>query len=369
MARTTFSGPVASENGFISVASTSGNTLTIEAPAALSADTTLTFPDGAGTAGQQLTTDGTGILTWSAASGSGDVVGPSSSTDNAITRYDSTTGKLLQNSLVTVSDAGAIVAPQAGSVIPFYFDDQAAFPSASTYHGAVAHSHADGAMYYAHGGAWNLLYSPSTLNLSSPPTIGNTAPNTGGFTTLAATSVGVTNTSATTALFEPVVVSSTLTGAGVTGGRAKFATTIDAAAGSFSNALKADVTYGASGSTTGLGSAFVAEMTLSAGTTAGTYAPIEIELNAATGDSTGTLTSLIHASVNGTGADSVVNANGVLVNLVGMTAGSAGDTDMVTAPGGNFVANDLLTGIGIKVKVGASFFYIPLVAAADYQDD
>jgi len=45
-------------------------------------------------------------------------------------------------------------AENAGSIIPFYFANQAAFPSASTYHGAIAHSHADGAMYFAHGGAW-----------------------------------------------------------------------------------------------------------------------------------------------------------------------------------------------------------------------
>jgi hypothetical protein len=38
----------------------------------------------------------------------GDVVGPTSATDNAIARYDSTTGKLIQNSVVTVSDTGAI---------------------------------------------------------------------------------------------------------------------------------------------------------------------------------------------------------------------------------------------------------------------
>jgi len=36
--------------------------------------------------------------------GSGDVVGPSSSTDNAIPRYDSTTGKLIQGSGVTIDD-------------------------------------------------------------------------------------------------------------------------------------------------------------------------------------------------------------------------------------------------------------------------
>tara|TARA_R110000782_G_scaffold24822_3_gene64395 strand:- start:136 stop:6243 length:6108 start_codon:yes stop_codon:yes gene_type:complete len=39
-----------------------------------------------------------------------DVAGPASSTDNAIVRFNSTTGKLLQNSTVTISDAGAIAA-------------------------------------------------------------------------------------------------------------------------------------------------------------------------------------------------------------------------------------------------------------------
>jgi hypothetical protein len=39
-------------------------------------------------------------------SGSGDVVGPSSSTDNAVARFDSTTGKLIQNSAVVIDDNG-----------------------------------------------------------------------------------------------------------------------------------------------------------------------------------------------------------------------------------------------------------------------
>lgn len=178
-----------------------------------------------------------------------------------------------------------------------------------------------------------------------------------------------TTSTATSGTYQPLVVSTTMSGAGANGGRAKFDMTTNVALGSFSNALKAEVTYGASGRTTGLGSAFVAEMTLSAGTSSGTYAPLEIELNAATGASTGTGTSMIYASANGTGAGTVINANATFVSLQGMTAGAAGSTGMVTAPGGNFVANDLLTGIGIKVKVGASFYYIPLVAAADYQDN
>lgn len=41
--------------------------------------------------------------------GTGDVVGPASATDNAIARYDGTTGKLLQNSSITIDDSGNMV--------------------------------------------------------------------------------------------------------------------------------------------------------------------------------------------------------------------------------------------------------------------
>lgn len=44
--------------------------------------------------------------------GSGDVTGPSSSTDNALVRFDSTTGKLIQDSTVTLDDTGAITVPE-----------------------------------------------------------------------------------------------------------------------------------------------------------------------------------------------------------------------------------------------------------------
>ncbi len=41
-----------------------------------------------------------------AGAGSGDVVGPGSATDEAIARFDTTTGKLIQNSVMTITDAG-----------------------------------------------------------------------------------------------------------------------------------------------------------------------------------------------------------------------------------------------------------------------
>lgn len=67
----------------------------------------LSYPVADGTLNQALVTDGAGTLSFAAAG----VAGPASSTDNAITRYDGTTGKLLQNSLVTIDDLGKITAP------------------------------------------------------------------------------------------------------------------------------------------------------------------------------------------------------------------------------------------------------------------
>jgi hypothetical protein len=116
----------------------------------------------------------------------GDVVGPATATDNAITRFDATTGKLLQNSLVTISDLGAIVAPSASSIIPFHYATQAAFPSATTYHGAIAHSHADGKMYFAHSGAWAALANAS--DIPTAPSINGIVKSNG--TTLSAAVAG-----------------------------------------------------------------------------------------------------------------------------------------------------------------------------------
>ena len=48
-----------------------------------------------------------GVVTLLASSSgaSGDVVGPASATDNAVVRFDGTTGKLVQNSVVTIADS------------------------------------------------------------------------------------------------------------------------------------------------------------------------------------------------------------------------------------------------------------------------
>lgn len=65
---------------------------------------------GNGTGGTSNVTVGSGLTfaggTLTATGLGGDVVGPASATDNAITRFDTTTGKLIQNSTVTLDDTG-----------------------------------------------------------------------------------------------------------------------------------------------------------------------------------------------------------------------------------------------------------------------
>lgn len=58
---------------------------------------------------------------------------------------------------------GKILSGAENNLIAFYFANQSDFPSATDYHGAVAHSHADGSMYFAHGGAWNRLANASDI--------------------------------------------------------------------------------------------------------------------------------------------------------------------------------------------------------------
>ena len=63
-----------------------------------------------------------------------------------------TTGQL---SVTGVSTFGGIIEGVAGqNKIPFLYSSMTDLPSAGSYHGAVAHVHATGSLYYAHAGQW-----------------------------------------------------------------------------------------------------------------------------------------------------------------------------------------------------------------------
>ena len=82
--------------------SASANSVTV-ASGNNTASWTMTLPPDDGSSGQYLQTDGSGNTSWATVT-AGDVVGPASATDNAVVRFDGTTGKLVQNSAVTIAD-------------------------------------------------------------------------------------------------------------------------------------------------------------------------------------------------------------------------------------------------------------------------
>ena len=62
----------------------------------------------------------------------GDVVGPSSATDNAVARYDSTTGKLIQNSVVIIDDTGSVTGVNALTAESLTVNNNATIGSSNT---------------------------------------------------------------------------------------------------------------------------------------------------------------------------------------------------------------------------------------------
>ena len=153
MSRTTFSGPVASQNGFISIAETSEKTLTFLAPAALSADTVLTFPNGAGSNGQVLTTNGTGTLTWTT-NGAGTVTSVAGTgTVNGLTL----TGTVTSTGNITLGGSFALPTASAANVGAI----ANAINTTGKYAGKMVVDYATGIIYTATGSTAGSAWAPS----------------------------------------------------------------------------------------------------------------------------------------------------------------------------------------------------------------
>jgi hypothetical protein len=146
--------------------------------------------------------------------------------------------------------------------------------------------------------------------------------------------------------------SMTLTGIGASAESAVSSITINTAAGTYTNALCARMTYGASGRTTGLGGVICSELNLSAGTSSGTYALFEGEMIMASGALTGTATSVLNVNVSGAAAGTF-DDNGFLLDIQGVTSGAA---DFFYTNAVALVNCDAF----LKIRVGATIYYIPL---------
>lgn len=157
---------------------------------------------------------------------------------------------------------------------------------------------------------------------------------------------------------QALVVNSVMTGAGGVGGRSLFSMDTNVALAGWSNALKALVTYGTSGKTTGIGSVFCAEMVLSAGTTSGTYAPLESELVADSAISSGTATSFLYCNIAGSNSTgkTTLNTNGYLLELgagVVDTTDGLFDAATITPTTVEFDA-------ALRIRIGGVNYFIPV---------
>lgn len=146
-----------------------------------------------------------------------------------------------------------------------------------------------------------------------------------------------------------ITVNTALATAGASGGAIKNNQTINAALVD-TTAIYGLVTFGAAGKVSGIAAGVTGEISLSAYTTAGTYAAFEAELGAPSGAVTGAQTTCLYC--NGYGADvaTTIDTTATFAYFgTGLTAGSGCfiDTDITThtAYGGLRV---YIPGVGIK---------------------
>ncbi len=106
----TISGPkIFSDSISLQDPDTPGFVTTLQSSILTTGSYTMILPPNIGSVNQVLTTDGFGVLSWeTSGSSSGNVSGPVSSTDNAVARFDGVSGKIIQDSLIIISDVGNV---------------------------------------------------------------------------------------------------------------------------------------------------------------------------------------------------------------------------------------------------------------------
>lgn len=127
MARTRFSGPVVSDNGFeglftateVKLKSTNANSITLDAPAALAADYSFILPGSGGSNGQVLTTNGSGTTSWTT-NGSGtvtSVAGTGTVNGLSLSGTVTSTGNItLGGAFVLPTSTAAAIADEANAI-------------------------------------------------------------------------------------------------------------------------------------------------------------------------------------------------------------------------------------------------------------
>ena len=162
MARTTFSGPVVSENGFegpftatqVVLQSDNANSITLDAPAALAASYNFILPPNDGTNGQVLTTDGSGVTTWTT-NGAGTVT--SIATSGTVNGLTLTGGTITSTGTITLGGSFALATASAADVAAI----ANAINTTGKYTGKMVVDYATGIIYTAVGATAASDWAPS----------------------------------------------------------------------------------------------------------------------------------------------------------------------------------------------------------------
>ena len=127
------------------------------------------------------------------------------------------------------------------------------------------------------------------------------------------------------------VATETISGIGGVGFSVKAVESVNVAAGGYLSALYGYLTFGASGKCSGLAAGVTGEIVMSAGTTSGTYAALDLEIGMPSGASTaGAGTSFIYFSSYG--ADKATfDTTGNLFTLAGVAKGTGKLLDTATS--------------------------------------
>lgn len=161
MALTTFSGPVKSDNGFIGaftsteivLQSNNANSITLDAPNSLVASYTLILPPNDGDNGQVLTTNGSGVTTWTT-NGIGTVT--------SVGGTGTVNGLSLSGTVTASGDltlGGQFVLPQATAAE--LVDEADPINTTGKYAGKMVVDISDGVIYTAAGPGVNDNWMPS----------------------------------------------------------------------------------------------------------------------------------------------------------------------------------------------------------------
>lgn len=182
-----------------------------KAPPSVGVNTVWTLPAADGTIpGQALTTNAAGVLSWST-NIVGNVVGPATSTDQAIPRFNGTTGKIIQDSGVlidnvnSVSNVANFTAKGINTNTPTGSSSAIDFMTGRTSTGALAAGQASADLAFEYGGGGYKHYLVTThattnsnqnsfrfyLNNQNLPNGSTSPPGLGNTLAMAVTPVGV----------------------------------------------------------------------------------------------------------------------------------------------------------------------------------